>query len=388
MPKEIVRTWDDARLKHERLARIQEQMSRRGIGAMYLHEGINARYVLNTMVPGGSVFVPIEGDATALVRPRDMGYVSLAHEDVRLTAYTSAETWDVGSEDKPNGFVQSMLDLMAERGVAGEVLAVDELDAGVFHALDRAGIRTVSALQAIEHARAVKTQDEIVIYRTIGEQYAHTFSAFRDAVRPGISENELAGVVVNAWYEAAGEDIAQLNVCAGENMNPWRRWPTQRTLKQGEFVGVDLHGRGANGLRGDSSRTFFVGDDPSAEQRDLYRRAYEYLWAAADVFRAGRSFDDVLRLAPEVPQKYRERLYDLQIAHGIGIHYAGYPLIEKPLKSAGDETLQPNQVMSIECYFGSDDDPDTVKLEEMVVVRDGPPEILGPKIPFDEHFGV
>lgn len=244
----------------------------------------------------------------------------------------------------------------------------------------------MSALQTVEHARAVKTQDEVAIYRTIGGQYAHAFATFRDAARPGVSENELAALVVNAWYEAGGEDIAQLNVCAGEHMNPWRRWPTQRALKEGEFVGVDLHGRGCNGLRGDSSRTFFVGDRPTREQRDLYRRAYDYLWATADVFRAGRTFDEILRLVPKVPEKYRERLYNLQIGHGIGIHYAGYPLIEKPLKSRGDEALVPNQAMSIECYFGSDDEPDTVKLEEMVVVRDGPPEVLGPSIPFDDRF--
>ncbi len=39
----IKKTWDDQRLKRDRLVRAQEQMKKRGIGAMYLCDNSVAR---------------------------------------------------------------------------------------------------------------------------------------------------------------------------------------------------------------------------------------------------------------------------------------------------------------------------------------------------------
>jgi Xaa-Pro aminopeptidase len=385
MPVEVKQTWDDQRLKRERLASLQTQMKQLGIGAMYLHDGVNVRYVLNVPVPGGAVFVPAEGDAIAIIRPRDVGYVKLKHPTVIEGKYTPADTWAKESTGRVNQFTQMISDLMAQHGVAGEPLAVDPLDVSAYTTLNAAGIRLANALQAIERARSVKTQDEVEIYRRIGDQYAYTVKAFRDALRPGVTESELAALVVTAWGEAGGEDIAQLNVCAGENMNPWRRWPTQRPLQEGEFVGIDLHGRGFNGLRGDASRTFFVGDNPTPEERDLYRRAYDYLFATIDTMRGGRSFAEVLSLVPRVPEQYRSHLYNYNIAHGVGLQYSGYPQVDMTRQPL-DDTLKPNQVLSIESYFGEVGSPLAVKLEENIVVREGAPELLAPNMPFDERF--
>jgi Xaa-Pro aminopeptidase len=230
----------------------------------------------------------------------------------------------------------------------------------------------------------VKTQDEVEIYRAVGKQYAHTIKAFRAAIRPGISENELAAVAANAWYEAGGEDVAQLNVCAGENMNPWRRWPTQRTLKDGELVGIDLHGRSNTGLRGDSSRTFLVGDRPSPEQQDLYKRAYDYMRSVADLFRPGVVFGDLLDAVPKVPEKYRDHLYNYHVGHDVGMTPQGLPKVDMH-KGPRDGVLKKNQAFSIETYFGEEGSPLAVKLEDMILVRDGPPEFLSPDMPFEER---
>src|SRR5579862_6688011 len=69
--------WDNDRLRQDRLARIQDQMKRRNVGALLLGTGPKARYVMNLQVPGASVFVPVNGEPLAVVRPRDLGYVRL-----------------------------------------------------------------------------------------------------------------------------------------------------------------------------------------------------------------------------------------------------------------------------------------------------------------------
>jgi Xaa-Pro aminopeptidase len=381
----VKKTWDDQRLKRDRLTQVQEQMKRRGIGALYLSDGINLRYILNLKIPGAEVFVPPEGEALAFIRPRDVGYVELHHKNIQAPLYNRSAARDGSHPEEAERFAEGILDLMKRHHVAGEFLGADHLGIPIVLELIKAGIRLTDARPVIERSGSVKTRDEVEIYRCLGAQYTHAIRAFRDALRPGVSENELAGIVVSAWYEAGGEDIAQLNVCAGENMNPWRRWPTQRPVKEGEFVGVDLHGRGLNGLRGDGSRTFFAGDRPTVEQRDLYRRAYDYLQETIDIFRAGRSFAAVIEAAPKVEDKYQARLYNLNIGHGAGLGSSGYPHIEKR-KKPPDDVLKPNQVIAVECYFAEEGSSLAVKLEEMVLVTDGKPEPLAPDMPYDNRF--
>jgi|SRR5579871_753456 len=167
-------------------------------------------------------------------------------------------------------------------------------------------------------------------------------------------------------------------------MNPWRRWPSDRAVRPGDFVGVDLHARGPLGLRGDSSTTFFVGDAPTDEQRDLYRRAYDYLQATVPIWRSGRTIADAMADVPEVPERFRKKLWDLNYAHGCGLGSSGYPHLD-PRQAPIDDVLQTNQVFAIEVYFGEVGSPQAVKLEQMVLVREGEPERLGP-IPLDERL--
>ncbi|MBM2812171.1 MAG: peptidase [Chloroflexi bacterium] len=382
MPLVVEKAWDETRLKRERLALLQKQMQAHDIGALYLGE-VNLRYVLNTKIPGGQVFVPAEGDPITFVQERDLGWVSQQGETRPRLQGNRSEEGDRHDQYRPFGY--GIAGLMEECGVSGLPLGVDSLETGGVLALQEAGVRLIDASVVMEQAGGIKTDDEVSIYRAIGKQYVHTFSAFRQAIRPGISENELAGVVHAAWFEAGGEEISQLNVCSGPNMNPWSRWPTQRPLDASEFVGIDFHGRGSGGLRGDASRTYFVGAQPTTEQRDLYRRGYDYLQRTADAIRAGRTYADVLDAVPEVPGTFRVLLDNYHIFHGIGMSYAEVPRVDRKIKKL-DTVLVPNQVLAVESYFGEMGSPLAVKLEEMILVRDGAPEVLSGDVPYDERF--
>lgn len=376
MVAQLTKTWDDQRIKRDRVALLQAEMRRHHIGALYISDEVYRRYSLNLSVPGGKVVVPAEGDAVALVRKRDLGYVMLQHERVHppIGKENEEERSDGGSS--VSRFARGMVALMAELGLQGELLGVDSLTPSGFTALTQAGLRLVDAAPIIERAWTVKTPDEVELYRTIGEQYVRTIDAFREAIHPGVSEIDLANVVTQTWLEVGGEDIAQLNICSAENMNPWKRWPTERKLQNGDFVGIDLHGRGINGLRGDAGTTFLVGDSATPEQRDLYKQAYDHLQARMEIMQAGRTIAEVTAMVPKVPAKYLAQLHNYNIAHGTGMGSSGYPHLD-PRDEPIDDVLQPNQVLAVECYFGEEGSPLAVKLEEQIVVRDGPPEVLG-----------
>ncbi|MBM2812512.1 MAG: peptidase, partial [Chloroflexi bacterium] len=317
-------TWDDKRLRNDRIGGLQEQMKLHGIGAMYLTD-VNLLYALCLKIPGSAAFVPADGEAVALVRPRDKGWVSKEGLATAPTQYDGSSGWEPGGAEKFGRFGHFIADMMRERGVGDLPLGLDELEAAAFLGLQEAGVRIVDATGAIEKARSVKTADEVAIYRLIAEQYEATFKAFKVAVRPGITEKQLADVAVSAWQEAGGEDVSQINVCAGEHMNPWSRWPTDRELQDGEFVGIDFHARGPHGLRGNVSRTYVVGDHPTSAQREHYRHAYDYLQGVMGAVRGGRPLKDVLKDAPTAPQQYEAQLGYRTLLHSLGMMPSGYP---------------------------------------------------------------
>ena len=143
-----------------------------------------------------------------------------------------------------------------------------------------------------------------------------------------------------------------------------------------EFVGLDFHGRGFAGLRGDGSETYWVGVTPSKEQKDLYKRAREYVVATAAEFRAGRNFADVLKTVPQLEAKYATQMYNLFVGHAVGMTPQGNPAVDMR-EPRDDDALEENQVLAIECYFGEVASPLAVKLEQMIRVTAGAPEILG-----------
>src|SRR5437899_1664792 len=104
MTAKLARTWDDARMKRDRLQLLQTEMRERGIGALYLNDSVHQRYVLNVKMPGGGVFVPPRGGAIAFVRPRDTGYVKLGHDDVRPPIYNRSALRDGANPEETRRF--------------------------------------------------------------------------------------------------------------------------------------------------------------------------------------------------------------------------------------------------------------------------------------------
>ena len=164
MTVELEQTWDDDRLRRERLGLVQAQMRRLGIGAMYIGENASVRYLLNLKIPSSSAFVPAEGEVIAFMRPRDEGYVKLHYANIRPPLYDPASAWGPGTAEEGGTdlLVRSLTALMEEHGVAGEPLGVEKLDLPAFQAISGAGMELTYAQPAIEYAREGYGVTEII----------------------------------------------------------------------------------------------------------------------------------------------------------------------------------------------------------------------------------
>ena len=362
------KTWDDERLKRDRVRNLQAVMQRENVGGMFLTDRINVRYALNLRIPGGTSFVPAEGEPIAFVRSMDEGYVKLSHSDVRPIIYR-VDPSDAEADQKALKWADKLKDLMVEFGVAGKKLGIDTLDPIAFMALSHHEMPLISAEKLIEPSKTIKTKDEILIYEQVAKLYSSVMRTFRDELAPGVSEEELISLIFSRVVEMGAEGLLQINVCTGENMNPWRRWPTDRKLKDGDLAGLDLHVYGPCGYIFDSSRTYLCGTKGSDKQRDRYQRAHEYINQVIGLLRPGLPIAEFKAKLPTVPEKFHKLLYSFHIAHSNGLTPGEYPSIMKDQKDVED-TIKKDQVLSVDCFFGEEGDDVAVKLEEQVLITD------------------
>ena len=188
--------------------------------------------------------------------------------------------------------------------------------------------------------------------------------------------------------------------------------PSQRVLKEGDIVNIDLGIIDADGNCGDSSFTLPVGQI-SEQDKMLLHYAKKTLYAGIMAVRAGRTLDD---LARAMMRKADERKYVINhqlCGHGIGrdmhedplIYHVTNPYIEgdrvDKYQKLMDVELKAGQVICLEPMITYQDkwgfvDPDTgwayrtrdgkksAMFEEMVLVKDDGYEILTTHLK-DEH---
>jgi Xaa-Pro aminopeptidase len=384
---------DRARMHRERLERARRSLRKHGLAAALLFEPMNVRYVAFpgmspvcnlhvsmrwTLVPAESSAVVWEYDSALLngVPPYWEGEVRAASEWQFFGAGA-----DTGRESR--AFASEIADVLRERGLAGERLGVDRVEAAAFVAFSEAGIVIADAQPAIEEARAVKTPDELAILRRNARLADDAIREMLTVLRPGVTENELWGAYMGFALRHGAEWCETRLLSSGPRTNPWMQEATHRVVEEGDLVGLDTDLVGEDGYLTDISRTYVCGDaPPSDEQRRLYRVAYDYVYENIPEFRPGASFEELgTRMAARFPEEFRPLRYPF-IAHGSGM-VDEYPAVKFDHHHPGE--LEAWMVLSVEAYVGAVGGRDGVKLEEQIIVTDGEPELIS-FAPLDERL--
>jgi len=108
--------------------------------------------------------------------------------------------------------------------------------------------------------------DEIKFHRAVSKLADIGCTAVKEAMRPGITETELAAEANYAMQRNGAETFSfQTIVSTGERSAYSHGWPTPRKLRDGELVLVDL-GPTIGGYAADETRTYLLGSDPKKEK--------------------------------------------------------------------------------------------------------------------------
>ena len=375
---------DFSALRAGRLARLQQMMHRHQIPICLFYNPGNIRYATGTEVMGvwtattlaRYALVPADG------APIMFEYMNSIHvsekfvDDVR-----PAPNWQYKATEglaAANRWAEEIKSAMNELGCAGEPLAVDKLDGYGFMALQNAGITVTDPSPATVDSREVKTPEEVQLMIVNGGAGDAMLSAFEGAIRPGIREYELMGVINKALFDHHGEFMFTRLIASGTNTNPWMSEAHDKVIQPGDLVGIDTDSNAYEGYVVDISRTFLCGDIASEGQKEAYRIAYDCVNGMRELMKPGMTFEEFGHAAPKLPSEYRNGRYGA-MAHQAGLEDEG-PGIPYPDddRRGGwgvtfpNRTIQENMVFCLECYAGKDGAPYGVKLEDQVLVtKDG-----------------
>ncbi len=385
---------DLAAVRAYRLGRVRAQMAAHGLDACILVDPVNIRYatgarnmqVFHSRNPARYLFVPQSGP---VVLYEFTGCAHLAEgletiDEVRPAITASYVAAGVAIADVEAAWARQVGALVREHCGAGAALGVERVNAGAALALREQGFRLSDAQAPVERARAVKSGEELKCVRASVAATQVAVARLRDAVRPGLTENELWSVLHQGVIALGGDYVETRLLSSGERTNPWFQESGDRRLGENELVALDTDVVGCHGYYCDFSRTFHTGPAaPTPRQRELYRVAHEQVQHNMGLLRAGLSFREYSERAWEIPERFAANRYYLS-AHGCGMT-GEYPYLYHAMdfgESGYDGAIEPGMTICVESYIGEDGGREGVKLEQQVLVTEAGTELLS-TFPFE-----
>jgi Xaa-Pro aminopeptidase len=371
---------DVARMRRERLARLQREMEAAAIDGLVLLGLSNVQYAVGPRV--------VTGDQSHAFAPRAVAIVPAAGPPHLCTP------WPEGAPPElPSDHVHAPADVDSGAGAdALLALARDLLGASSTIAFDEHTTATyfrgardtfVDAMPVLAAAKLRKTPDELECIRRAQAINEAAMDDVRPHARPGVRQIDLSarflrlvcelGATANAidpiWQVVTPSIADGPFTTTGHVAYPVPS--TDRILREGDVVWVDT-GITYVGYASDFGRTWIVGDPPrpTARQRDQFRRWREVIDRVLAVIRPGATGADLTRAACDGLDE-RPWLPHFYLAHGVGTDSAEMPLIGTDLGDAFDESLvlAPGMVLVLEPVIW-DDGHAGYRSEEIVAVTD------------------
>lgn len=371
-------------VRRYRIGRVRAELTKRDYAGIVLFDQLNTRYatdVTNMQIwcsHNENRYVFVAADGPAIV----FEYGAKAHlaEGIpTVDEVRPARPWYYFAggnryREQAKRWAAEIADLVQQHGGGNKRLAIDRTGYDGIAALLAHGIVLFDGFEVMEHAREIKSADEIVLMRCAIDACERGLDAMRTALRPGITENALYSKLHETNVALGGEWIETRLLSSGPRTNPWFRESSMREIEKGDLVSFDTDLIGPYGYCADISRSWICGDGrPTNEQRRLYALAVEQIEHNKTLVRPGAALREIAEKAWPIPDEFMPNRYGC-IIHGVGL-CDEYPDVGHlvDFDDAGyDDFIREGMTLCVESYIGAAGGREGVKLEEQVrVTADG-----------------
>jgi Xaa-Pro aminopeptidase len=378
---------DFDRLRRERLARVKEQLAKSELGAVLCFDMNNVRYITSTHI--GTWAQDKVARFTLLTRNDepilwDFGSAARHHQQncpwlgdrsrAGISLLRGAMSPEMG---RAEDVAKKISVELRERGLQNEPLGIDVVEPPVLFALQREGINVVDGQQILSDAREIKTQDEISLLTHSAAMVDAAYHELYMAMKPGMRENEAVGLVNKILYDAGSEYVEGVNAISGERCSPHPHVFSDRVMRPGDPAYYDiLHSY--MGYRTCYYRSFAINYAPHA-MIDAYKRCRDYLDAAIELIRPGRTTAEIASVWPRAQEfgfPNEEAAFGLQYGHGIGVAIWEKPVISRLVSLEHSHEIKPGMVFALETFWPCSDGWRAARIEEEIVVTPTGHEVI------------
>ena len=389
---------DMAAARRHRLARIRAELAARDLAGVLVYDPLNVRYAVDSTnmqlwsTHNAVRYAFVATDGPVILWDFHNGEHLSRHLD-QIDEIRPGEPYIyhlAGSHllERAARWAAEIADVVTRHGGGNRRLAVDRLAPEGAAALAACRIDVAAGDEVMEHARSVKSLDEIRAMRRAIAACEAAMGVMEASLRPGMTENDLWSILHAENIRRGGEWIETRLLSSGPRTNPWFQESSARVIEAGDLVAFDTDLVGPYGFCCDISRTWLAGDGrPTTEQRRLYAIARDQIESNIALMAPGHSFRELAEAATSVPEDCLPNRYSV-LFHGVGLcdEYPSVPYLEDWAHGGYDGHLEPGMVVSVESYVGRLGGHEGVKLEEQLRITETGHERLS-SYPFDERLG-
>lgn len=311
-----------------RIEKIRRLMRDRGLDGLVVHgnraERAPVRYLSNFEdYYGGDtlIVIPLAGpvglttNAVMHGEPMHSGIQDTWIHDVRCAPHPRTVDYQTTT------IYDHLEDFLTERGLAQGTIGISGEYA--YHAREFLkkrfpAVKQVEAAAIVGDSMMRKSDAEVALMKEVALMSDQGLIAFMKAVKPGVSEHDLAAEANYAMFKAGAEDTAfPIAACGGPRSGFKHVVPSGRKLQAGEIAFTDLGAR-LKGYCSDTARGKVVGDAPTPEQRRFLNAQIDIVHATIAMIRPGVRIGDVAARGAEMAKEFGYEEWFYFRGHGIG----------------------------------------------------------------------
>jgi Xaa-Pro aminopeptidase len=324
----------------ERLAQARDAAAKAGLDALFITPGADLRYLTGyearPLERLTCLVLPVEGEALLVVPAleRPAAEVSPAGGlGIEISGW--AETED------PYALIASRLPSSLRRvGVSNQMWA--EKAMALRAALP--GAEQALAGEVLSGLRMRKSEAEIEELRRAGRAIDQVHRRMGEWLRAGRTEREVGKDIADAIIDAGHVQVDFVIVASGPNGASPHAELSDRVIRAGEPVVVDIGGTTADGYCSDSTRNYCLGEPP-AEYAEYFAVLQAAQRAQTDAVRPGITAEQLDAVGRDI---ITDAGYGADFLHRTG-HGIGLETHEEPyIVSGSARPLEPGMAFSIE----------------------------------------
>lgn len=322
----------DAGIIKKRIKAIRYQLKKKQMSCLIVTKPANVTYTTGFL--GDDSWVLITNRAVYLLT--DSRYIEQAQKECACCKI-------VQRTDSLAKVLAKLVNKLKSVPAHGGVAVEKSTSLAAFEALKKhVKVRLKAVANIIESARSVKDNSEVAAIKAAAAIAAKALKQTLRFVKPGITENELAGRLDFQIRKAGAINSFETIIAFGPNASRPHHQPGRRKLKKNDCVLIDFGVR-FKGYCCDITRCFVIG-----RPTRLYKKAFVAVQqaqaAALKMIKAGVVTKKVDAAAREVIGKYDLPVYGHGTGHGLGLEIHEEPFLSA--KSKGK--LKAGEIITIE----------------------------------------